>query len=298
MKVNTQKDQNDSPSLEEAAGREEEDRLPRGPVEDTVEGTSSQIRLEENWIPIWVKKKRSGGSVVCAETALCPPNRFWCLNSEDDQSALAGPDGPPAASVMHPTPDPSDPLAVPNESLVSPALTSPSNSAGHIPYPPRRPSLLKRGGLTSHFEPRTRLASKPSDGSTRAQPEVTQSPLGPIAPPASSLAPNKSLFDQMRAVVHHSDVGNVVQPIGPIMNKKCPADCSESMEKERMSKGQDFHDQRSLKNGENMDLYGKNYNTHQCTNEEELMDNNQSIQRGVESEEGGQYGDPRKAISL
>ncbi|KAJ4957456.1 hypothetical protein NE237_024567 [Protea cynaroides] len=199
MKVNTKKDQLDSPGLEEAAGREEEDRLPRGPVEDTVEGTPSQIWLEDNWIPIRVKKKRSGGSVgglnrtknpihvlnhqsssqpknqplkhvstpgkldstdsnfkfpsqkttflssaskanvaVCVETALCPPNRFGCLNFEDDQSALAEPDGPPTTSIMHPPPDPSDPLAIPNESLLSPALTIPSNSAGHTPYPPRR----------------------------------------------------------------------------------------------------------------------------------------------------------------
>ncbi|KAJ4963925.1 hypothetical protein NE237_023864 [Protea cynaroides] len=347
-----------SSGLEKAAVSED-DRLPRGPVDGRLEGTPSQSRLEEDWTPIRVKKKRSGGShgglnhtmnpthilthqsyslhknqplkqvstpgklvstdsnfknpsqnatflfgatnsksAGCVETALCPPNRFGCLNSEEDQSALAGPTSPPAVTAMQAPPGPSDPLAVPNEPLLSPGLTIPTNSAGHTPYPPRRPSLLKRGGLNRQSEPRSRLAFNPSAGSTRAQVEVPQSPLGPIAPPSSILASNKSLFDQMRAVVRQSHAGNVSHPIGPITNINCPSDCGEIMEKDRMIRGKDYHDQRGKKNGEDLELYGKNCSTNQCINEEEIMYNNQFIQSGDESEEGGQYGDPRKVISL
>ncbi|KAJ4960361.1 hypothetical protein NE237_020271 [Protea cynaroides] len=315
---NNEKDQNDPPGLEEVAGREQEDNLVKEPTADSVEGNTSQIRPEENWIPIRVKKKRSGGPVgglnhtknpthdlnlqytfqskklplnhvssagklhfsgsnlkfpsqkanfhsgatnplaaVCAESEVCPPNRFECLNSVEDQSVQAESDGPPDLSVLHHTPDPAEPHVAPNESISPLHLSSPSNSAGHTPFPPRRPSFLKRGVLSSHIDPRNSVEPKPGAASTRAQFDETPSSLGPIAPPSSSLTSNKSLFDHMKAAVRHNHAGIVAQPIGPLMNKKPPADCTESKEKGRTVKGQDGNDQRRMKIGNNVDLYGK-----------------------------------------
>ncbi|KAJ4965552.1 hypothetical protein NE237_017401 [Protea cynaroides] len=170
-----------SPSGLDEAAVFEDDSLTRGLVDGRLEGTLTHSRLEEDWTPIWVKKKRSSGShgginhsinpthiltqqsnslrknqplkhvstpgkmvsndsnfknpsqnatflsgvinsksIACSESALCPPNRFGCLVSEEDQSTQTGPPGPPAATALQAPPGPSDPLPDRTEPLLSP----------------------------------------------------------------------------------------------------------------------------------------------------------------------------------
>ncbi|KAJ4948029.1 hypothetical protein NE237_000008 [Protea cynaroides] len=170
-----------------------------------------------------------------AETILCPPNRFGCLYSNEEQNVLAGPTGPPAVSDSQVTPGHSEPLDEPQEPILSPELNNSLNSVGHTPFPPRRLSSLKRGGLCRQSEPRNNLALNTSSGSTRAQVVVPQSPLGPIAPPSFNVVSNKSLFDQMRAVVPQNHARTVVKPIGPtdpINTINFSSDCAKTKEKD------------------------------------------------------------------
>ncbi|KAJ4948023.1 hypothetical protein NE237_016335 [Protea cynaroides] len=200
-----------SPSVLGKAIVNEDDSQLKGSVAGFHEGPESQSRLEEVWTSIRVKKKRSDGSLgglnptqlpthlppplrqnltlgqvstlACPEAAFCVPNRFGCLNSDDDQTALPGPSDPPASpAIVQPTPGPSDPLPDPTEPLPSPGLNSPSCSAGHTLYPPRRPFPHKPHGSLRQPYPSCMVAIKTPSGSTRTQPGALQSPLCPIAP--------------------------------------------------------------------------------------------------------------------
>ncbi|KAJ4949749.1 hypothetical protein NE237_026764 [Protea cynaroides] len=113
-----------SPSvLGEAVGNKDECQT-KGAADDHPKGPESQSRLEEDWTPIRVKKKRSGGSLgglnpthipspfpptltqnqtmnqvstlACLESASPGLNRFSCLEADMDQTVSAGPPTPPA----------------------------------------------------------------------------------------------------------------------------------------------------------------------------------------------------------
>ncbi|KAJ4965586.1 hypothetical protein NE237_017435 [Protea cynaroides] len=194
-KLNGEGDKKDtdeiSPSVLGEVVVNEDDSPLKGPVDVNLEGSESHSRLEEVWTPNRVKKKRSGGShgglhpthlppplrqnqtldqvstLACPDSPFYVPNRFGCLVSDDAQSALPGPSGPPAlTAIVQPSPDPSDPLPDPTEPLSSPGLTSPSCSAGHTPYPPRRPFLHKPRGSIRQASPSCMYAIKTPTGYT------------------------------------------------------------------------------------------------------------------------------------
>ncbi|KAJ4961169.1 hypothetical protein NE237_021079 [Protea cynaroides] len=187
LNENIEKDTDEiSPSVLGEAVVNEDDSQLKGHVDVNLEGSDSHSRLEEvcqeeeiQWVswratpdPLFDPPTTSSASEselgpACPDSAFCVPNRFGCLVSDDAQTTLLGPSGPPASpAIVQPSLDPSDPLPDPTKPLSSPGLTSPLCSAGHTPYPPRRPFLHKPRGSIRQASPSCMYAIKTPTGST------------------------------------------------------------------------------------------------------------------------------------
>ncbi|KAJ4949846.1 hypothetical protein NE237_008315 [Protea cynaroides] len=86
-------------------------------------------------------------SGACSESAASGLNHFGCLAAEEDQSVHAGPPKPPVPPVpAKPAHEPITPSLEPSAALSFSGLKSSPSSAGHTPYPPRRPAQVSAHG--------------------------------------------------------------------------------------------------------------------------------------------------------
>ncbi|KAJ4945335.1 hypothetical protein NE237_016324 [Protea cynaroides] len=252
-----EKDLNGLPGVENDEERVNDVEQPKELSAKLKESEISQVRPEEEWIPIRAKKKRSGGAMDglghtqdptqilnhqkytlprneslkhlstadCSDPISCSANRFEGLQSLVEQSAQNVDSNPHAVTENLSFSAPLEAHLSPTASISSTHLISPSKSAGHTPFTHRRPSILKKGGKLNLFETRSSVEHLRGGGSNRAQLSQNPSRLGPIAPPSSSLPSNRSLFDHMKAAVRHNHVGKVDQSSGSVMTKTPLVEC-------------------------------------------------------------------------
>ncbi|KAJ4949855.1 hypothetical protein NE237_016304 [Protea cynaroides] len=214
---------------------------PLNPQSGSIPGPGG-LPIEGQWNePLQAKPKPLRKLILRPGTraAATGPSFFGCLAAEPDPASPGRP-SMPAVPLPPAVSDLSPPLAVgKSKPIPLPGPKSPSSSAGHTPFPPRRSGAPSVSGSSSNSPNPCPVVKPPfiSDSPTGLV-EPSSSPLGPIGPPSFSACPGpkKSLFQHARAAVRPGQWSLLGQVATAANFSKGGQNLGEMLEKDRVDK--------------------------------------------------------------